>query len=160
MYHTNLPLNDSLLQVIVDNFDLDLNTPNGKAQTHSLGVIVTKNESPNSETKKITEIPRIHHRERSDPIDFQVDVKRYHGPKNPSMILLPSNLTETDNVATKILRDQATLIDMNFIQDVLNKDDCPEYNGFNTNRMREMNIPSDPKTVVHYHPLIDIVSIY
>ena len=45
---------------------------------------------------------------------------------------------------------------MNF-RDVLCKDDCPEYNGFNTKRMRDMNMPSEPKTVVHYRPLLDMV---
>ena len=73
------------------------------------------------------------------------------------MNLLPSRVTESDTVTTKILRDQAVLIDMNFIRDVLCNDDCPEFNGFNTKRMRDMNMPSEPKTVVHYRPLLDMV---
>ena len=51
LFLIDLPLNDSLVQIVVDNFDLDLSTPNGKAQTHSLGMIVTKNESPCSSEK-------------------------------------------------------------------------------------------------------------
>ena len=157
IYHINLPLNDSLVQIVVDNFDLDLCTPNGKAQTHSLGVIVTKNESPLSEFKKVTDIPRIRHTERRDAIEFQVEVKRYQGPKNPEMNLFPSHVTESDTASTKILHDQAVLVDMEFFREILSNDNCPEFNGFNTKRMRDMNMPSEPKTIVHYRPLIDMV---
>ena len=156
IYHMSLPLNDCLLQVSLDNFDLDLNTPTGKAQTHSLGMIVTKNETLDNATNHTIVIPRIHHSERGDAIPLQVNVERYNGPKNPTMILMPSNVTELDNVTTKILHDHAALCDMNFLKEILSNHDCPEFNGFNTKHLREMNLPSDPKTVVHYRPLIDM----
>ena len=72
----DLPLNDSIVQIIVNNFDLDISSPNGKTQTHSLGMIDTKNESSQDEAMKISKIPRIHHTERSDTIDYTVDVQR------------------------------------------------------------------------------------
>ena len=53
-YHLNLPPSNSLVQIVIDNFDLDIASPNGKAQTHSLGMIVTKNESGLSEENKVT----------------------------------------------------------------------------------------------------------
>ena len=148
IYHVNLPLNDSLVQIIVDNFDLDLCTPNGKAQTHSLGVIVTKNEFPNQSPLNT---------ERGDAIEFQVEVERYQGPRNPSMNLLPSHVTESDTASAEILHNQAVFFDMDFIREILCNDNCPEFNGFNTKRMRDMNMPSEPKTIVHYRPLIDMI---
>ena len=36
-YHLNLPPSNSLAQIVIDNFDLDIASPNGKAQTHSPG---------------------------------------------------------------------------------------------------------------------------
>ena len=108
-YHLN-----SLVQIIIDNFDLDIASPNGKAQTHSLGMIVTKNESGLSEENKVTTIPRIHHTQCNKPIDYQTNNQRYKGPQNPKMILLPSHVEKSDLTATNILHDQASLTDIGF----------------------------------------------
>ena len=78
-YHLNLPPSNSLVQIVIDNFDLDIASPNGKAQTHSLGMIVTKKDSGLSEENKVTTIPRIHHTQCNEPIDYQTNIQRYKG---------------------------------------------------------------------------------
>ena len=46
---------------------------------------------------------------------------------------------------------------MYFLRDILMTYRCPEYNGYNTKYLRDINAPSNPKTVVNYEPLLDMI---
>ena len=73
------------------------------------------------------------------------------------MILLPSRVEESDLTATNIIHGHASLTDMAFLEDLLFKDRCPEFNGYNTKRMRDMKWTPQAKTAVNYRPLLDMI---
>ena len=77
------------MQVVIDNFDLDMTSPNGKSNTHSLGMILAKDQRIGV---VVDEISRIPFKDMNQAIDYHMYVHRYKGPKNPKMLLLPSNL--------------------------------------------------------------------
>ena len=45
--------------------------------------------------------------------------------------------------------------DFDFIQAALSSDDTPDFNGFNTEKMRRSNQDIQPKSEVRYRPLIN-----
>jgi hypothetical protein len=57
-----------------------------------------------------------------------------------------------------LAKARASETDMSFIQDVHRKDNCPEYNGYNTAISRNQGHTLQPKTRAVYLPLIDMKS--
>lgn len=77
---------EGLVQVVVDNFDAEISSQNGKLSTHSLAVLVTQPESISDADQCHREaIPRISKEQMSEPIDYDVTIQRYNGPKKPKM---------------------------------------------------------------------------
>ena len=76
------------MQVVIDNFDLDMTSPNGKSNTHSLGMILAKDQRIGVVVDSKHEISRIPFKDMNQAIDYHMDVHRYKGPKNPKMLLL------------------------------------------------------------------------
>ena len=73
---------NGMIQVIVDNFDVDISSQNGKLSTHSLAVLVTQPDTKQCKTESAT-IRRIKKEEMSKEIDHHVQIQRYAGAKKP-----------------------------------------------------------------------------
>ena len=67
-----------LIQVVVDNFDADISSQNGKLSTHSLAVLVTQptssNQSEYPDNKEA--INRVNKNDMTKPIDYNINVER------------------------------------------------------------------------------------
>ena len=51
---------------------------------------------------------------------------------------------------------RAEELDVAFLRDVINNENYPEYNGYNTNVTREQGVSMQPKTKAAYLPVIDM----
>ena len=151
---------EGLVQVVVDNFDAEISSQNGKLSTHSLAILVTQPESTSDADRCHREtILRISKEEMSEPIEYDVTIQRYNSPKKPKM---PKGAAVITVLPLKLLAQQATLkqradeTDFAFFKDV-QKQNCPEYNGYNTALARNQGQTEQPKTKTVYLPLIDLV---
>jgi hypothetical protein len=148
-----------LMQVVVDNFDTDIYSQNGKVTTHSLAMLVTQPEEEEvTNTQK--SLKRISKCAMSAPIDYEVHTCRYNGPKNPEMpkedslkSVLPLKILCAKSGSCKRADD----IDATFLLDILqNKRDFPEYHGYNTALSRNQGHAVQKKTKAKYLPLVDM----
>lgn len=154
---------ESLVQVIVDNFDTDIASQNGKSSTHSLAMLLTQPES-NSESETVhgqgDTICRVEKDDMGEPLKYDVEVQRYNGPKKPPM---PQNNPKRSVQPLRVLAQQAisqrraSEMDFAFLQDMVNTPDCPEYNGYNTRAARRQGQSPQPNTKAVYLPLIDMI---
>ena len=149
-----------LVQVIADNFDADISSQNGKLSTHSLAVLLTQPEEKEAENKIRDTIKRINKNDMSNPIDYEIPIQRYNGPKQPEM---PKRAASKTVLPLKVLvhkflaERRSKESDVAFLQDVLTKSDCPEFNGYNTRISREQGHSYRPRTRAIYLPLIDMI---
>ena len=148
---------DGLVQVMVDNFDADIASQNGKLSTHSLAVLLTQPDA-NSQQQEHS-IPRLKKTDMTKEIDYQLDIVRYSGPKKPK---IPPQLLKLRVPPLKILahmvlsQQRANESDFAFLTDVIMSNDCPEFNGYNTRLCREQGRSPELKTKAVYLPLIDM----
>ena len=150
---------NGLVQTIVDNFDADIHSPNGKLSTHSLAMILTQPSGILNESESDDTIARLKHDDMSIPIDDhndEISQIHYVGQKHPPMpeVLQPT-LSEIFSKCQSVSQNRATGIDFQFLLDLYSSADCPEYNGYNTKLCREQGHTLKPKTKVVYLPLID-----
>lgn len=149
-----------LIQVVVDNFDADISSQNGKLSTHSLAVLFTQKEQDQIPHDTLPTIKRIKKSEMSEPVEYELQVQRFNGPKNPE---LPQQAAMKSVLPLKVLahkvlsRQRADQTDAAFMEDVLTKDRCPEFNGYNTANSRQQGVSVQPKTRAVYLPLIDMI---
>jgi hypothetical protein len=95
----------------------------------------------------------------SKPIEYELDIQRYNGPKKPNMhltaakrVLLPLKL-----LAHKVIaKERPKVNDFAFIKDVTSGDAHPKFNGYNAKLCRERGQSLSPKNKAVYMPLIDI----
>ena len=140
-----------LVQTIVDNFDADIHSPNGKLSTHSLAMILTQPSSPGNDQDAET-IVRLAHGDVKLPIDEGEDA----GQNKPPMPELPEAfLPDEFNAHQRISNDRAAELDFQFMQDMNTLPIYPEYNGYNTMVCREQGHMLRKKTHIVYLPLID-----
>ena len=153
---------DGLIQAVADNFDADISSQNGKLATHSLAMLITQpaRDAPdNEENGEGCSIRRISKSEMSAPIDFEIPVQRYQGPK---IVPMPPTCASKSVLPLKVLcsaaiaERRAKEIDFSFLRDVTNEESCPEFNGYNTTLTRQQGISYAPKTQAAYLPLIDM----
>ena len=80
---------EGLVQVIVDNFDAELSSPNGLVSTHELATIETHSKTPSYTVS--TTIPRISKNAMTIPIGFEEedDIILYTGKEKPVPPPLP-----------------------------------------------------------------------
>ena len=148
---------DGLVQVVVDNFDADISSQNGKLSTHSLAVLVTQPENKRGSIEE--KIPRLKKSQMGDQVKYELEIMRYNGPKKPGM---PVQESKKQVLPLKILasmsvtQQRANETDFNFLVDVLTVDNCPEFNGYNTRLSRQQGHYCGPKTNAVYLPLIDM----
>ena len=148
---------DGLVQIVVDNFDADIASQNGKLSTHSLAVLLTQ---PDVDTySKDLSIPRLKKSEMTQEIDYQLDITRYNGPKKPNIPLqfVKMHVPPLKVLARMVVSQQrANESNLAFLTDTIKSDDCPEFNGYNTGLCREQGKYPQPKTKAVYLPLIDM----
>ena len=128
-----------LVQTVVDNFDADMHSPNGKLSTHSLAMILTQPFSPRNDHGADT-IERLSHSDVKLPIDDDEDEAPIHyaGEKKPPMPELPEvHLPDEFKTHQGISNDRAEELYFQFMQDMNTLPNCPEYNGYNTKVCRE-----------------------
>lgn len=148
---------EGLVQVVVDNFDADIASQNGKVSTHSLAVLMTQPDI--SPCQNDREIPRLKKTEMSSQIDYELDIMRYNGPKKPEM---PLQYQKRQVLPLRVLahmvvsQRRANEGNLSFLTDVVQHDDCPEFNGYNTRLCRENGEVLQPRTKAVYLPLIDM----
>ena len=143
----------------MDNFDADISSQNGKISTHSLAVLLTQSQTVEEETNSSDKIKRIHKNDMSKEIPYDVNIHRYSGTKQPDM---PQNAACKSVLSLKALAHQTLVkkrafeVDFGFFQDVLLKEECPEFHGYNTQLSREQGHKEEVKTKPVYQPLIDM----
>ncbi|KAJ8021891.1 hypothetical protein HOLleu_39220 [Holothuria leucospilota] len=148
---------DGLIQVVADNFDADISSPNGKLSTHSLAIIIMQSTGDHDNSMNET-IPRLKKSEMSKSIEERQEneTEIVTCPKKPPIpviqaIPLSSDILQHQNVS----RRRAAENDFAFFLDVITTDNCAEFNGYNTKMCREQGHSLAPKTKVAYLPLID-----
>ena len=149
-----------LIQAVADNFDANISSQNGKLTTHSLAMLITQptNDTPDEQHPRES-IPRVSKADMSKPIDFEIRVHRYKGPKKVPM---PENCSRKHVLPLKFLcsavisERRAKDLDVSFLNEIINNDSCPEYNGYNTRQTREQGVSMEPATRAVYLPLIDM----
>ena len=148
-----------LVQVVIDNFDADISSQNGKISTHSLAMLVTQTGELNTESDNDESTKRIELNQIYAPIVYDIDTETYTGPKKPDMPLYASKKTVP---SLKILAEMAISsnrakeADLSFFSDIHLCENCPEYNGYNARISREQGHATKPKTKSMYLPLIDM----
>ena len=151
---------NGLVQGIVDNFDADISSPNGKQSTHSLAILLTQyscNTTENENQENRSRIKRL--RRNSTDVPYDVKVSKYQGSKQPMM---QETCNEKPVPLLKMLCEQAiserraSEFNYSFMKEIITKDGCPEYNGYSTKDARESGQYLKPKTKAVYLPLIDL----
>ena len=146
-----------LVQTVVDNFDADIHSPNGKLFIHSLAMILTQPCSPRNDYDADT-IEWLSHSDVKLPIDDDEDEAPLHyaGEKKPPMPELPEvHLPNDSKTHQRISNDRAAEIYFQFMQDMNTLPNYPEYNGYNTKVCCEQGHMLKKKTKIVYLPLID-----
>ena len=84
---------DGLVQTVVDNFDADIHSPNGKLSTHSLAMILTQPTSGHGVDTNTIE--RLNHVDVKLPFaaDDEEEHVYYAGQKNPLPPVMPEPYT-------------------------------------------------------------------
>lgn len=109
---------DGLIQHIVDNFDADMSSPNGKISTHALAMIECFPESDN--TTENDSFPRISKLEMKNPIHFddeEDELMPFIGGGNPlPPPTLPSSLSDEFREKQRVSYARAGDMDFEFLQ--------------------------------------------
>ncbi|KAK1874978.1 Myosin-1 [Dissostichus eleginoides] len=159
--HYNISINKDMIKesAIVDHFDADIASQNGKQSTHSLAVLLTQYSQSSEEGKEQTN-PKINRIPKDSPdIPYDIDIHRYQGPKQPPM---PPDEATKAVCSLKSLAHQVVVVTraseaaLSFLPEVLTQDNCPEYHGYNTKHSREQGTVPQAKTKALYLPLIDM----
>ena len=148
-----------MVQVIADNFDVDISSPNGKLSTHSLAMIVTQVRN-DDETNDKEHIPRLKKEDLQQPLDDGQgdEIAPYHGQKTPPMPGVPAPdfaVAEIVQQRATVSRQRADECDCVYFQDVGSDKQCPQFNGYNTRLAREQGHALRHETKIAYLPLID-----
>jgi len=146
-----------LIQIVADNFDADISSQNGKLTTHSLAVLVTQPDT-NQDQSDIQLIKRIKKANMPDSINYELPIQRFTGHKTPVMQKSVKCVQPLSILAHEVIASNSSHeFDFQFICDILNDPNCPEYNGYMTARSRLQGHSIQPRTIAVYLPLIDMV---
>ena len=152
---------DGLVQVVADNFDANISSPNGLQSTHALAILLTQThqQDDHHDAQNSNKIKRLKKTEMSDEVTPEVPVQHYEGSKKPQMPMqaatqspLPLRLL----VGQYISVNRARQTDFDFMSKVTSVPNTPEFGGFNTRLSREQAHAVKPKTTAVYLPLIDM----
>ena len=132
---------------MVDIFDAEIASQNGKLSTHSLAVLLTQPSA--SLTYQEHSIPWLKKTEMSIEIDYQLDIVRYNGHKKPKFPpqILKKQVPSLRILAHEFLSQQRTSEhDFTFLKDVIVSNNCPEFSGYNICLCCEQGRSPEPKT--------------
>ena len=108
--------------------------------------------------KKRKTIKRQPLKDRSKPVEYNVQLESYDGPRNPAMPF-DQALQNVPPLMLLVLQVQAKKhaenSDFSFFRDHHIDAKCPEYNGYNTRIHRQAGSQPKPHTEVAFVPLID-----
>ena len=142
----NFKSEHGLVQVVADNFDTHISSPNGKRSTHGLAMILTQANQQNPgivfNSGTLPTIRRLSSNEtNAAKLSLgEVKVERFTGIKKPqiprefclkaipSLSFLATQQVSLNRIATE---------DLSFFKQVLSDDAGPEYGGYNTQRARK-----------------------
>eukprot|EP00794_Sanderia_malayensis_P004436 gene4436-5029_t len=147
-----------LIQAVAYNFDADISSQNGKVTTHALAMLITQPKHHDDKGAN-ARIPRISKAELSQPLDLEVHIQRFEGPKR---VMMPEKCANKQMLSLKVLcsriisERRARELDFEFLNKIKNNESCPEYNEFNTKIAREQGQSLKPKNKAIYLPLIDM----
>ena len=142
---------EGLIQVVVDNFDANISSQNGKSSTHALAMIITQ-PGQDDELEETVRISRLTRANRRLPIEDDTEIVEYFTTeKKPSMP--QRNPSRQEDASCNA--GEAERLDFVFLRQILNEPDCPEFCGYNVRQMREAGAKQSNKTNVEYLPLID-----
>ena len=88
-----------------------------------------------------------------------VPIHSYYGPKNPS---IPANTLQMQVHSLKHLAHQEIIkrrgqqLDFEFFKSIATNPKTPEYSGYNTRQIRELEALKGKKTIAVYTPFIDL----
>ena len=146
-----------LVQVVIDNFDAVINSQNCRLDCHVLAMIATQANMTGEGTDQA--IPRLSKEEMCQPIECELPVVPFEGPKKPPMPLQATIQVETSQEMTAAASQglvRARDLDFDFMYQVIHVPDTPEFHGFNTRMCREAGMSPSPKSAVRYLPLINM----
>ena len=147
-----LPVSNNLLQVVVDNFDVDISSRNCKLSTRCFVMIGTKNGNPPETLNQ--PFPRLKKENMKCKLDDVHEANVVLWAKEAPMIV-PDGINDIEFKNLQFSSyNRATKIDFNFFHDILFKLCCPEYNDCSKLNRAENNIGE--KTTIAYMPLIDM----
>ena len=119
---------------VVDSFDTDISSQNGKFSTHSLDVLVTLTSDSNEPADLVKEntIKRKCKSDMTKPIQNDVSIECNNGPKKtemPEQFTMKPVLPLKGHAAMSIFCTGAREMDTPFINNVIKTDNCPKFKG-------------------------------
>ena len=150
-----------MVQVVADNFDANISSPNGLQSTHAMAMLVTQTQQQDKQHCELNQhqIRRLNKSEMPDDLLPDVPIQHYVGPKKPQM---PVSAATSSPLPLKVLASQCISVnraretDFMFINDIISEPNIPEFGGYNTRSSREQGHSIKPKTRAVYLPLIDM----
>ena len=161
--------NSTIKHCIIDNFDAEISSPNCKACVHCLAMIMAEVRplenfyNDGNVPKKRKTIKRQPLKDRSKPVEYNVQLGSYDGPRNPATPFEQDlqNVPSLMLLASQVLaKKHAENNDFSFSRDPHIDAKFPEYNGYNTRIHRQAESQPKPYTEVSFVPLIDQPGIY
>ena len=151
-----ISINNGLIQRVVDNFDADISSQNGKISTHSVAMHITQPSKDTSLSEETQSIRRLDKAEMTNAVDYEVAVEPFHGPKKADMPALQNRVLPLKVLVEMVISTRrARKLDFSFLKYIVSSDCCPEFNGYNTKLSREEGHTQRQKTNAVYLPLID-----
>ena len=92
-----------LVQVVVDHFNADISSQNGKLSTHAFAVLMTQSTTQVTGQEMSKTIVRINKENMTYQLEYDVDIQRYIGPKKTEM---PKKAAVRSVLSLKILASQ------------------------------------------------------
>ena len=103
-------------------------------------------------------IPRQKMEDRHKSVDYTVPEIRYDGPKKPPMPPLKAlyQIPPLSFLCSQVISvHRSHELDYQFMKDIVTRESCPEWSGYNTQLARQTGMAIEPKAKVVYLPLID-----
>ena len=125
--------NSGLVQVVVDNFDANISSQNGKLSTHSLAMLVTQNQ--NYPEIVHSSFKRISQSKVCEKIEYEPIIQKFIGTKDPGLpkeALLKHVPSLSMLASQSISLKRAQHLDTIFFKDIILKKHCSEFAGYNT----------------------------
>ena len=157
---TGLMDGTKLVQAVADNFDANISSQNGLRSTHALALLLTQPQSTvDVSSQDHPTIRRIKKEEMKDDTIPDIQIQRFIGPKKPEMPFSEVNQSPLPLrvlVSQLLSKERVKHLDFTFFNDIMNKADIAEFNGYNTQMARDQGHSVNAQTKAVYCPLIDM----